>query len=68
MQRYSWTLEIHGPKLGVGTYTDNPLVRITHIHANHRIIKLGVGAYTEMALTQRVWISSDVHGCLFGLF
>ncbi len=36
-----WVLEIHGPKTEVSAYTEKPFVCITHIHANHRIIKNG---------------------------
>ncbi len=42
-------LKFTGQKTGVGAYTEKPFVRIMHIHANHRIIKIGgVGTYTEM--------------------
>ncbi len=30
-------------KMGVGTYSEKPLVRITHIHTNHGLIKMGGG-------------------------
>ncbi len=34
-----WAHEIHRPKSGVGAYTDKPFVYVTHIRANHRIVK-----------------------------
>ncbi len=34
--KHLWVLEIHGPKTGVGVYTEKPLVPI---HTDHRIIK-----------------------------
>ncbi len=46
--KHPWVLGIHEPKWGVGSYTTKPIVRITQILANHRLINFGgVGTYTE---------------------
>ncbi len=60
-------LEIDGPKMKVGTYTNKPFVYITHIYVNHRpgIIKRGVGTYTEMGAYSKEYGSINVlHGLL----
>ncbi len=49
MSKHPWALGIHGPKKGVGTYTEKPLVHITHIHANHRVRNLSLGAPCQNA-------------------
>ncbi len=36
-----WALGFHGPKIGVGAYTEKLSVPITYIHANSGIIKSG---------------------------
>ncbi len=59
--KHPWALEIHGQKTEAGTYTEKPvtavhvnvyIVRIMHIHANHRIIKNGVGGGGGWARTR----------------
>ncbi len=48
-----WAFEIYGQKTGVSVYTEKPFVRITHIHANHRISKNGGWAITRSCALTR---------------